>query len=366
MTDICQSIAGLLNLPLKGVSATVALLDEGATVPFISRYRKERTGALDEVAIRNIETALSAQRQLAARKDFVRNAITEAGAMTDALSEALDKAASMTEVEDIYLPFKPKRSTRAAAAKKLGLEPLAKIIMSGRTADVDKEAARFTGKDKAESIEKAIAGASDIIAEWASESARLRNAVRGFFRRKGSIRTSAVKDKTEELSKSALAQYADFNQTVSRCSSHQYLALRRAEREGLIKVKFILPDDEIIERLWALFIPRHATDDCAAIIEDALEDAYKRLLRPSVENEIAAEMKTEADDTAINIFAGNLRQLLLAAPLANKRILALDPGFRTGCKVACLDAQGQLLGHSTIYPCQPKMISPEPATYFPV
>lgn len=335
------TVAERTGLPLKGVKAVAELLDEGATVPFISRYRKERTGSLDEVSIRAIETALKQVRELEARREFVADAIEVAGSMTDLIRQRLMEAATMTEVEDIYAPFKPKKRTRATIAREKGLEPLAKRIMSGHLPS---------------SSDEDIEGAMDIIAEWASESARLRNITRNTFNRSASIVCTVAKGKEAEIKDSSLAQYADFSQSVRRMASHQYLALRRAEREGLVKVKYSLGDnaEALDESLCRAFVPRSASGDCREVIEDAVVDASKRLLRPSVENEVSASLKEEADRVAIDIFASNLRQLLLAAPLKGKRVLAIDPGYRTGCKVVALDAQGNLLDEGVIFPTAPK------------
>lgn len=356
MDKINESIARRLNLPLRSVENTVALLDEGATVPFISRYRKERTGSLDEVSVRAIETTLRLVRELEARKDFVREAIAAADAMTPALEKRLAEAESMTDVEDIYAPFKPKRRTRATAAREKGLEPLARIIMAGRTADCEASAGRFVGKEGVADTDEAIAGAMDIIAEWASESTRLRNITRNAFNRSAQVVCTPAKGKEKELAESAFAQYGGFSQSVRRMSSHQYLALRRAEREGLLKVKFDLGDESsrLDDSLCRAYIPAGASRSCGEVIREAVTDASKRLLRPSVENEVAAGLKEEADRVAIDIFSGNLRQLLLSAPLKGKRVLAIDPGYRTGCKVVALDAQGNLLEDSVIYPTAPK------------
>lgn len=353
---IYYKIAEKLSLPLKSVQAAAELLDEGATVPFISRYRKERTGSLDEVSVRAVENALKTERELEARKAFVKEAIAAAGALTPSLEASLENAATMTEVEDIYAPYKPKKRTRATMAREKGLEPLAKMIMSGNPDNCRSAASRFVGKNGVGDIDEALAGASDIIAEWASESTRLRNITRNSYRRRASLVSSVAKGKEKELAESPLACYGEFSQTVRRMPSHQYLALRRAEREGMIKVKFTLGDesDRLDESLCRTFVPRHAGRDCAGIIEDAVADASKRLLRPSVENEISAELKEGADRVAIDIFSDNLRQLLLASPLKGKRVLALDPGYRTGCKVVALDAQGNLLEDTVIYAAPPK------------
>lgn len=353
---ILKGVAARTGLPLKGVAATIGLLDEGATVPFISRYRKELTGALDEVAVRAIEAALKTERELEARRGFIREAIAAADALDARMEEAIAKASSMTELEDLYAPYKPKKRTRATIAREKGLEPLAKMIMGGRPDDCAEAARRFVGREGVGDTAEAIAGASDIIAEWASESVRLRNMTRNHYQRAGSLGASVVKGKEEALAASPYAQYAEFSQSVRRISSHQYLALRRAEAEGLIKVRYAIPEKgaELRDRLVDSFTPRHASRACAEVIGDAVEDAAKRLLCPSVETEISASLKEEADRVAIDIFAGNLRQLLLGAPLKGHRILAIDPGYRTGCKVVALDRQGNLLADTVIYPVPPR------------
>ncbi len=349
------TVAERLGLSATSVKATAELLAEGATVPFISRYRKERTGSLDEVAIRSIETTLRLVTELEARKAFVTEAIENAGAMNPQLLKRIGEAATMTEIEDIYAPFKPKKRTRATIAREKGLEPLARMIMSGKVDNCDSTATRFAGKNGVADSKEALEGASDIIAEWASESTRLRNITRNTYRRTSAIECSPVKGKESELESSSFAQYGGFSQSVRRMSSHQYLALRRAEREGLLKVKFALDDTKgLDEALSRAFTPQQASKDAAKVIGAAVADASKRLLRPSVENEISADLKEEADRVAIDIFADNLRQLLLASPLKGHRILALDPGFRTGCKVVALDAQGNLLADTVIYPVPPK------------
>ena len=353
---ILKGVAARTGLPEKYVAAVIRLLDEGATVPFISRYRKELTGSMDEVSIRAVEAALKAQRELEARRDFIRDAIANAGALDPKTEEALNSAATMTELEDIYAPYKPKKRTRATIAREKGLEPLAKLLMTGRPEDCALAARRFVGKNDIKDEAEALAGASDIIAEWASESPRLRNITRNHYQRAASIATTVAKGKDEELQGSPFAQYAEFTQSVRRMPSHQYLALRRAESEGLIKVKFELPEKgaELRERLIDNFGPRYASKECARIIDSAVEDAAKRLIQPSVETEVSASLKEEADKVAIDIFAGNLRQLLLGAPLKGHRILAIDPGYRTGCKVVALDQQGNLLDDSVIYPVPPR------------
>ena len=353
---ILKGVAAKTGLPLKGVAAVIKLLDEGATVPFISRYRKELTGSMDEVAVRAVEAALKAQRELEARRDFIRESIENAGALEAKTEEALANAATMTELEDIYAPYKPKKRTRATIAREKGLEPLAKMIMTGKPEDCAEAARRFVGKHEVKDTQEALAGASDIIAEWASESARLRNITRNHYQRAASLSTTVAKGKDEELQASPFAQYAEFSQSVRRMPSHQYLALRRAETEGLVKVKYELPEKgaELRDKLMDNFGPRYASRECSDLIDAAVEDAAKRLLCPSVETEVSASLKEEADKVAIDIFAGNLRQLLLGAPLKGHRILAIDPGYRTGCKVVALDQQGNLLDDSVIYPVPPR------------
>lgn len=353
---ICKEVALRLELPLKGVKATIELLDEGATVPFISRYRKERTGSFDEVAVRSVESMLKTVRELVARKEFVEEAIRESGGMTPDIARRLSEASSLTEVEDIYAPFKPKKRTRATIAREKGLEPLAKIIMAGRCDNLEVSAHRFVGKNGVENADDALEGVSDIIAEWASESTRLRNITRNSYTRSASITCVVAKGKEKELAESPFAGYGEFSQTVRRMPSHQYLALRRAEKEGLVKVKYTLGDssDSLDDALCRAFVPKQAGKECSSLICRAVEDASKRLLRPSVENEVSAKLKEEADRVAIEIFAGNLRQLLLASPLKGKRVLAIDPGYRTGCKVVALDSQGNLLDEGVIFPVPPR------------
>lgn len=356
MDNIIHDVAARLSLNEKGVSAVIKLLDEGATVPFISRYRKEATGALDEVAVRSIETTLKSVRELYTRKEFVADAITAAGAMTAKLEESLRNARSMTEVEDIYAPFKPKKRTRATIARERGLEPLARIIMAGNTPDPLRSAERFTGNKDICSAEDALAGARDIIAEWASESTRLRNMTRNTYRRQGAIVCTAAKEKDEELKASPYAAYAAFSNSVRRITSHQYLALRRAESEGMIKVKYSLDDSrgKLEDALSEAYASRLGSQECRKIVSEAVTDASRRLIRPSVENEVSAELKEEADRVAIDIFSQNLRQLLLASPLKGRRILALDPGYRTGCKTVAIDEKGDLLDDAVIYPTPPR------------
>lgn len=356
MQNIYKDVAARLDLPEKSVEAVALLLDDGATVPFISRYRKEKTGSLDEVAIRAIESTLKSVEELYNRRDFVRKAISEAGCLDSMLENRLDNARSITEIEDIYAPFKPKKRTRGTMARDKGLEPLAKIIMGAHSHDCHILASRFVGKKGVADPEEALSGASDIIAEWASENAKLRNMTRNVYQKTSRLVCTPAKNKDQELASSPFAQYADFTQKSRRISSHQYLALRRAEHEGLLKVKYELDSTgpSLEETLADAFMPRNAGGECATLIAGAVADATKRLIKPSIETEISMHLKEEADRVAIDIFSENLRQLLLASPLKGRRILAIDPGFRTGCKVVALDEQGTLLDDAVIYPTMPK------------
>lgn len=356
MQNIYKDVAARLDLPEKSVEAVALLLDDGATVPFISRYRKEKTGSLDEVAIRAIESTLKSVEELYNRRDFVRKAISEAGCLDSMLENRLDNARSITEIEDIYAPFKPKKRTRGTMARDKGLEPLAKMIMAAHSHDCHILASRFVGKKGVSDPEEALSGASDIIAEWASENAKLRNMTRNVYQKTSRLVCTPAKNKDQELAASPFAQYADFTQKSRRISSHQYLALRRAEHESLLKVKYELDSTgpSLEETLADAFMPRNAGGECATLIAGAVADATKRLIKPSIETEMSMHLKEEADRVAIDIFSENLRQLLLASPLKGRRILAIDPGFRTGCKVVALDEQGTLLDDAVIYPTMPK------------
>ena len=291
------------------------------------------------------------------RKDFVAAAIENAGAMTDSLRSRLDSATEAVEVEDIYAPFKPRRRTRATMAREKGLEPLARIIMAGNTVHIHEAAERFAYTDGVADADEAISGASDIIAEWASESLRLRGIARNTYRRHAQLCCCVAKGKEEDIMSSPFAGYASFQKNIRHVSSHQYLAIRRAEREGFVKVRYILPDDQAAalgKSLRQAFRPRGESREAAIIAGNAVDDAYARLLRPSLESEISASLKEEADRVAVGIFSENLRQLLLAPPLKGLRILAIDPGYRSGCKVAALDSQGNLLADSVVYPVAPR------------
>ncbi len=343
-----KMISGLLGIPERQISNTLRLLDEGATIPFISRYRKEGTGGLDEVQIEQIKEQHDKLCDIAKRKETILSTITEQGKLTTELEKRINDTWNPTELEDIYLPYKPKRKTRAEAARQKGLEPLATILMLQRENNLDARAASFV-KGEVKDVEDALKGARDIIAEQVNEDERARNAVRNQFARQAEISAKVMKGKEEEAAK--YRDYFDFSEPLKRCTSHRLLAIRRAESEGLLKVS-ITPDDEAcIERLEHQFV--RGNNECSRQVNEAAIDAYKRLLKPSIETEFAAQSKEKADDEAIRVFAENLRQLLLAAPLGQKRVLAIDPGFRTGCKVVCLDAQGNLLHNENIYPHPP-------------
>lgn len=349
MADLIAIAATRLGLPLHQVKATAALLEAGATVPFISRYRKEVTGNLDEVAVRDIEIEIDRLKRLDARRTAIIESIEEQGKLTPELSAQLDAAETLAALEDIYLPYRPKRRTRATAAREAGLEPLARMIMGG--ADPDAVAPRFVKGEVADRA-AALAGASDIIAEWADESPRLRNCLRRRFRNEGRFAAKPVKGKEHEADK--YRAYFNFSAPLRSIPSHQYLALRRAEAEGLLRVSVTLDDSRVVAELAERFMPAKVSRSGADLVKGAVADAYKRLLRPSIETEMAAETKERADAAAIAIFSDNLRQLLMAPPLRGKRVLAIDPGYRTGCKIAALDADGTLMADGVIYPNEPR------------
>ncbi len=343
-----KMISGLSGISEKQISSTLHLLGEGATIPFISRYRKEATGGLDEVQIEQIKEQHDKLCDIAKRKETILGTITEQGKLPAELKKRINDTWNPTELEDIYLPYKPKRKTRAEAARQKGLEPLATLLLLQRENNLSARAASFV-KGEVKDVEDALKGARDIIAEQVNEDERARNAVRNQFSRQAEINAKVVKGKEEEAAK--YRDYFDFSEPLKRCTSHRLLAIRRAEAEGLLKVS-ITPDDEAcIERLERQFV--RGNNECSEQVSEAAIDAYKRLLKPSIETEFAAQSKEKADDEAIRVFTETLRQLLLAAPLGQKRVLAIDPGFRTGCKVVCLDAQGNLLHNENIYPHPP-------------
>ena len=334
-----------IGISLKQVQQTVELLEDGGTIPFISRYRKERTGGLDEVQVKSINDKHNELKELVKRKEYILGVINEAGKLTDDLRKKIEECWNAVELEDIYLPFKPKRKTRAEVARGYGLEPLARIIMSQNNADVESQAKKFISKN-VPSVDDAIQGAQDIIAEWVSEKMAVRGIVRRHFEQSSTIQTKVIKGKEEEGDK--YKNYFNLNESLRRCSSHRLLAILRAEREGILKLSVdVVCDDQILSRINDYVIKNNSKT--ASYIKAAVGDSYKRLLRPSIVTEVMNVAKTKADDVAIEMFAQNLRQLLYAPPLKNKKILAVDPGFRTGCKIVCLNETGKLLHNDVIY-----------------
>ncbi len=351
MTPI-QLIAQRLNLREKQVEQTIALLDEGATIPFISRYRKEATGGLDEVAVAAVAEQHRQLDELEHRKAFVLETIEAQGALTDELRARITACWDATEIEDIYLPFKPKRRTRAQMAREKGLEPLAQRLLLRPNSDPEQEAEGFL-TDEVGTVDEALQGARDIIAEQISEDEHSRQTLRRIYSREAVITSKAVKGKSETPEAAKYHDYFEWSEPLKRCTSHRLLAMRRGESEGVLRVTITPADDERATEQVARRYVKSGTR-AAEQVEIAAGDAYKRLLRPSIETEFAASSKEQADEEAIRVFATNLKQLLLAAPLGQRRIMGIDPGFRTGCKVVCLDAQGALLHNETVYPHPPK------------
>ena len=346
--DFHRMISAALGISERQISQTLGLLEDGATIPFISRYRKEATGGLDEVQIEAIQTQYEKLSETAKRKETILNTIQEQGKLTAELQKRIEETWDNTLLEDIYLPYKPKRKTRAEAARQKGLEPLATLLMLQRDPHPEERAANYV-KGDVKNVEDALKGARDIIAEHVSEDERARNSVRSSFVRQGTLTAKVVKGKEEEAAK--YRDYFDYSESLRRCSSHRLLAIRRAEAEGLLKVSISPNDEECAERLKRQFV--RSNNACGQQVAEAVQDAYKRLLKPSIETEFATQSKERADEEAIKVFAENLRQLLLASPLGQKRVMGIDPGFRTGCKVVCLDAQGNLLHNENIYPHPP-------------
>lgn len=342
MEELVSIIARRLDIPTRFVSNTVELIEGGATVPFISRYRKESTGSMDEVKVQVVFDMLCELKELQKRKAYIERTIEAQGKLTEELAAKLHECWDVATVEDIYLPYKPKRRTRAEMARQKGLEPLAKMIFSQRRELSGTE--RFFNDDVS-TEEDAIAGAQDIIAEWVSEDARSRNLLRGIFTRTAMISSRVIKGKECEGAK--YRDYFDYSEPLSRCSSHRLLAMRRGEKEGILRID-ISPADYALERVERLFVREGAP--CSDLVKDAVDDSYMRLLKPGIENEFASLSKRDADIEAIEVFASNLRGLLLSPPLGARPLIAIDPGFRTGCKVVVLDKNGTLLFHDTIFP----------------
>lgn len=352
MEEFSRMISDALKLPEHRVQNTLKLLLDGATIPFISRYRKEATGGMDEVQISEINARYEKLCELAKRKETILSTIGELGKLTPELSKRIADCWEGTELEDIYLPYKPKRKTRAEIARQKGLEPLAVLLLMQRENNLAAKARAFV-KGDVKDEEDALKGARDIIAEQVNEDERARNQIRRQFERQGVITAKVVKGKEGDETAAKYRDYFDFSEPLKRCTSHRLLAIRRGEKEGILKVSITPADEtECGERLERLFVKTN--NKCAHQVAEAVNDAYKRLLKPSIETEYATISKEKADDEAIRVFAGNLRQLLLAPPLGQKRVMGIDPGFRTGCKVVCLDAQGALLHNEAIYPHPPK------------
>ena len=345
-------IAKELQINEQAIANTLELLDEGCTIPFIARYRKERTGGLDEVAIGKISEWNDRLKELSKRKETILKTIGEQGKLTDVLQKQIEQCWNSTELEDIYLPYKPKRRTRAQVAREQGLEPLAQLILLQRERNIEQVAKRFINQDAITSVDLALQGAKDIIAETISEDSQARQRLRNTFQREAIISSKVVKSKSNEEGAAKYRDYFDFEEPLRRCTGNRLLAMRRGEREGFLRVSLSVDEEQAIGRLKRQFVRGYGT--CSDLVEEAVEDAYKRLLEPSIENEMATISKQKADEEAIDVFSENLRQLLLAAPLGQKRVMGVDPGIRTGCKVVCLDAQGNLLHHEVVYPFPPK------------
>ena len=343
-------IASALNLQERAVANTLALLEEGCTIPFISRYRKERTGGLDEVQIAAISDRFDKLQEIQKRKDTIIKTITDLEKMTPELKKRIDDCWETSELEDIYLPYKPKRRTRAQIAREQGLEPLAQLLLLQRERDPERAAERYV-KGDVKDTESAIKGAQDIIAETVSEDERSRQQIRNAFSRQAIISSKVVKAKADTDEAAKYSDYFDWSEPLKRCSSHRLLAMRRGESEGVLRISISPNDEEAADKLKRHYV--YGNTPCGQLVGEAVDDGYKRLLKPSIETEFAALSKERADEEAIRVFAENLRQLLLGAPLGQKRVMGIDPGFRTGCKVVCLDAQGNLLHHDAIFPHPP-------------
>ncbi|WP_088656203.1 Tex family protein [Geofilum rhodophaeum] len=344
-----QLLAQETGISAKQVAATLALLDEGATIPFISRYRKELTGSLDEVQIGTLKERYEKLQEIQKRRESILKSIAEQDLLSDDLKARIEATWNATELEDLYLPYKPKRKTRAVKARELGLEPLAEVLWQQHERDVETRATAFLS-DEVPDVEAALQGARDILAERINEDLKAREVVRREFQHAAVISSRVVKGKEEEAAK--YRDYFDFSEPLKRCPSHRLLAMRRAEKEGFLKISVAPEAEPVVERLSRTFVKGRGAS--SEQVQLAVEDAYKRLLAPSIENEVGALAREKAEEQAIQVFATNLRQLLLSSPLGQKRVLAIDPGFRTGCKVVCLDAQGALLHNETIYPHPPQ------------
>ncbi|MGB5896120.1 MAG: Tex-like N-terminal domain-containing protein [Ignavibacteriaceae bacterium] len=354
MTEILvKHISSALSISKSQIANTVKLLEEGATIPFISRYRKEATGSLDETEVAAIEKERKRLLELVKRREAILKSINDQELLTPELEEKINNCWNMAELEDIYLPYKPKRKTRASAAREKGLEPLAEIIMAQKEDKIESIAEKYLN-DEVPDIETALAGARDIIAEWINENADARNKIRQLFERDAIISSKVIEKKKDEGTK--YQDYFDFSEPLERCAGHRLLAIRRAEQEGILRVSISIDNESAIESLEKIFIKNK--NESAVQVGLSIRDAHKRLLAPSIETEFKNSSKDKADEEAIRVFSTNLRQLLLSPPLGPKVTMAIDPGFRTGCKLVCLDQQGNLLHHATIFPHppQPKVV----------
>ncbi len=346
-----QHIASQLQLSLKQVNSVYDLHAEGATLPFISRYRKEATGNMDEVQVGNVIDQIKYFNELEKRKETVIKTIDEAGKMTPELKKRIEDCINATELEDIYLPYKPKRKTKATVAIEKGLEPLATILYKQEQLDVNKEAANYI-TEQVKDIEEALQGARDIMAEWIAENETARNSIRKIFTATAVFSSRALTTKKDEADAQKYRDYFEYKEPLAQCPSHRILAIRRGEKEGFLIMDINIEKESSIDELKRKFITAH--NDASKQLGLAIEDAFARLLKPSIETEFRMQSKTKADEEAIKVFAENLRQLLLASPLGHKRIMAIDPGFRSGCKVVCLDEQGTFLKYNTIFPHAPQ------------
>ncbi len=351
MINYSARIAQELSLQTRFVEATINLLDEGATVPFISRYRKEVTGTMDEVQVANVRDRVAQLRDLDKRREAILKSIDEQGKLTPELKDKIDAAETMSVLEDLYLPYKPKRKTKASVAKEKGLEPLASVLWAQGGVLPEQEAEKYISEEKeVADVAAALQGARDIIAEWISEDADARKKVRGLFKTEGMIGSKVMKGKEADGHK--YKDYFEWEESLKDIPSHRLLAIRRGEKEGYLMMDTYIPEESAISALTRQFV--NGSNDASEQVEIALKDSYKRLIKPSIESEERLEAKKKADQEAINVFVDNVKQLLMAAPLGQKAVLAIDPGFRTGCKVVCLDKQGKLLEHTAIFPNEPR------------
>ena len=361
MTDselIPKKISQKLNLPLNSVMKTISLIEDGSTIPFIARYRKEATQSLDEVAIANIQNELDSLKELIKRRAYIIQTVKDQGQLSHQLKQKLENCWDETLLEDLYLPFKKKRKTKASIAKEHGLEPLAKLIWNQQNQQIKKEAKKFL-KTSITTVEQALEGARNIISERINEDADARNIIRSIFQREAMLKSKVIKDKKEEASK--YKDYFDYNEPIQRAPAHRILAILRAEKDGLLRVNLTIEKEQALFRLGKVFIRPSGNFTCKEQMQLTIEDTYKRLLFTSIETEFRKIYKEKADVDAISVFSNNLSQLLLSAPLGNKKTMGIDPGFRTGCKVVCLDESGGLLCDAVIYPHPPQNLTDEAA-----